>query len=137
VLLWCFGVGAPLLMGSPCAPLVTYFQGVAGGANPAVPPGWNVATGPGAVGAKPPILATVGARMPRAASIDVDLSVAGALVTNAIFVAYVGSSADDLPLALPTTSTTASVPPVTISDMVNAWPYTAARVVHFGPARPT
>lgn len=93
--------------------------------------------GPGAVGAKSPILATVDARMPRAASIDVDLSVAGALVTNAIFVAYVGSSAGDLPLALPTTSTTASVPPVTISDMVNAWPYTAARVVHFGPARPT
>ena len=136
VLLWRFGIGAPLLMGLPCAALVAYFQGVAGGANPAVPAGWNVATGPGAVGAKSPVLAAVDARMPRAASIDVDLSAGGLLVTNAIFVAYVGSSADDLPLALPTTSTTASVPPVTISDMVNAWPYTAARVVHFGPPRP-
>ncbi len=137
VLLWCFGISAALLMGLPCAPLVTYFQGVAGGANPAVPPGWNLATGPGAVGAKSPVLATVDARMPRAASIDVDLSVGGVLMTKAIFVAYVGSSADDPPLALPTTSTTASVPPVTISDMVNAWPYTAARVVQFGPPRPT
>lgn len=137
VLLWCSGIGAAALMALPCAPLVTYFQGVAGGANPAVPPGWNLATGPGAVGAKSPVLAPVDARMPRTASIDVDLSAAGLFVTNAIFVAYVGSSADDLPLALPTTSTTAAVLPVTISDMVTAWPYTAARVIHFGPPRPT
>jgi hypothetical protein len=137
VLLWRFGIDTAPLMGLPCAPLVTYFQGVAGGANPAVPPGWNVATGPGAVGAKSPVLAPVDARMPRAASIDVDLSVGGPFSTSAIFVAYVGSSADDLPLALPTTSTTASVPPVTISDMVTAWPYTAARVVQFGPPRLT
>jgi len=136
VLLWCFGAGAALLMGLPCAPLVTYFQGVAGGANPAVPPGWNLATGPGAVGARSPVRATVDARMPRAASIDVDLSVGGVLMNNAILVAYVGSGADDLPLALPTTSTAASVPPVTIADMVKSWPYTAARVVQFGPPRP-
>ena len=124
VLLWRSGATPAALMGLSPTDVLTFLTGGALGAAPA---GWNVAT-TGIGGAMQQLTVPVDARLPRGVSIDVDLS-APAIGPHVLFVAYVGSSVDDVPMAQPSMSTTANVPPATISDLVTCWPYSAARVV--------
>ena len=113
--------------------LVTALAGA--GANPAAPAGWgwNLASG-SAAAAWTTLSVPLDARLPRAVTVDVDLS---AVPDNhhVLFLAIVGSTADDA-RTMPTTSAIATVPPVTVSQLVQCWPYAAARVVQVIP-RPT
>jgi hypothetical protein len=106
------------------------------GVNPAAPAGWgwNQAGGGGGV-AWNTLSVPVDARLPRAITFDVDLS---AVPDNhhVLFLAVVGSTADDMPPLVPTTSGVATVPPVTVTQLVQCWPYAGARVVQVIP-RPT
>jgi hypothetical protein len=76
--------------------------------------------------------------MPRGVSIDVDLTVPAAVPPpqHVLFLAFVGSNADDPPLLQPSMSTVANVPPASITELVRCWPYAAARVVNL-VTRPT
>jgi hypothetical protein len=67
--------------------------------------------------------------MPRAVSVDVDLTGApnGQQV---LFLAFVGSVGAGEVFVPPSTSPTAVVPPITVSELVRFCPYAAARVVH-------
>lgn len=48
---------------------------------------------------------------------------------HVLLLAFVCSSADDLPLLPPTTVAGALVAPTSLTDLVRCWPYLAARVV--------
>ena len=82
-----------------------------------MPGGWNLAS---AVGGSP-LGVPVDARIPRAVSIDVDLT-AVPVNHRVLFVAVTGSGADAL--TAPVTGN-----PATISDLVRAWPHVAMRLV--------
>ena len=84
------------------------------------PAGWNVAT-TGAGAAMRPLGTTLDARLPRAVSLDLDLSgvTAGHRV---MLLALVGSFADD-PVAPPAGA------PANVADLVRAWPHAALRIV--------
>jgi len=108
------------LMGLPPADVVTYLMSVSAGAPGPVPAGWTAV--------RQPLTVPLEGRMPRGVTVDVDLS-GVAVGRHVLFLAFVGSNADDLPLPDPTMSTVATVPPVTITELVQCWPHTAARVV--------
>ncbi len=126
VLMWRSGATPAALMALPPTTVSTYLASVAGGAAGPPPAGWNVQIRAGVVAQ--PLTVPVEGRLPRGISIDVDLS-APAVGPHVLLLAFVGSTADDPPLLTPTMSTTASVAPATITDLVRCWPYAAARVV--------
>lgn len=124
ILMWRSGATPAALMALSPVDVITYCS--SGGVG-AVPPGWNVV--PSGVGAvMQGLTVPIDARMPRGVSIDVDLS-APTVGPNVLFVAFVGSIMDDSPPLQPSMSTTANVPPTSITEMVTCWPYAAARVV--------
>jgi hypothetical protein len=99
-----------------------------------VPGGWTVCRLPNGA-ARIPLQATLDARMPRAVSIDVDLTAPRAPLGQpqppapraAVFLAL-GGSLDDDPADAPV-----GPAPVTVDDLVRAWPHAAARVVQLTP----
>ena len=127
VLMWRSGATPAALMALSPLNVATYLTSVVAGAPGAVPGGWSVATGTGGV-ARRVLSVPLEGRMPRGTSIDVDLS-AVAVGQHVLFLAFVCSTADDLPLQPPSMSTVANVPPASITDLVRCWPYAAARVV--------
>jgi hypothetical protein len=122
VLAWQSGATPAALMALSPATLLTYFTSFLPGPAGAIPAGWTFATQQLGV--------PLEGRLPRGVSFDVNLTAAGPYV---LFVAFVGSSLDDLPLPVPTTSAAATVPPTTITDLVRCWPNSAARVVRMQP----
>ena len=123
ILLWSFNAAQAPLLAQDVSPLLPYVAGaVAGGPVPATPAGWNpVLTGAGSPLHRLPV--PLDARMPRAVSIDVDLSAVTA-GHRVLLVAVAGSSVDrcgTAPVGLPATPT--------IADLVGRWPYAAARLV--------
>ena len=127
VLMWRSGATPAALMALSPLDVATYLSSVVAGAPVAIPGGWSVATGTGGV-ARRVLSVPLEGRMPRGASIDVDLS-AVAVGQHVLFLAFVCSTADDLPLLQPSMSAVANVPPASIQDLVRCWPYAAARVV--------
>jgi hypothetical protein len=100
-----------------------YLSSIVAGTPTAVPRGWTVATGPrGAARRAPPV--PLEGRMPRGVSIDVDLSTVPA-GHHVLFLAFVCSTADDLPLPQPSAT-------ATVTELVRSWPHAAARVVKVG-----
>lgn len=122
VLAWQSGASPAALMALSPTTLLTYLASWLPGPAGAIPAGWTFAN------AQLPV--ALDGRLPRGVSFDMDLTGAGPYV---LFVAFVASTADDLPLALPSTSANATVPPTTINDLVRCWPNAAARVVRMQP----
>jgi hypothetical protein len=122
VLMWRAATTPAALMALSPTTVATYLTAIAGGTAAVIPGGWNVAAGSGAV-ARRTVSVPVDGRMPRGTSIDVDLSAVPA-GQHVLFLAFVGSTADDLPLSLPAIN-----PLTSITDLVRSWPYAAARVV--------
>jgi hypothetical protein len=123
-LLWQSAPTAAALMATPLTTLPAFLAGVlaagVGGAPPATPAGWNVATAANG-SAMRALLKPLDARLPRAVSIDVDLT-AVPQGHRVLLLALVGSTADD-PILPPTGA------PVTVADLVQAWPHAALRIV--------
>jgi len=122
ILLWRTDAAIGPMLSPDISPLLPYVaSAIAGGPVPAAPAGWNRVLAP-AGGVLHRLPAALDARMPRAVSIDVDLS---AVPDNhhVLFVAVAGSSVDPCPppVGLPATPT--------ITDLVTRWPYAAVRVV--------
>ena len=122
VLAWQSGASSAALMALSPTTLLTYFTTFLPGPAGAIPAGWTFQTQQLGV--------PLEGRLPRGVSFDINLTAAGPYV---LFVAFVGSSLDDLPLPVATTSAAATVPPTTITDLVRCWPNTAARVVQMQP----
>ena len=124
VLLWRSAATAAALLATGFADLPPFLAAVAlagvGAPAPASPAGWNVATTAGGSAMRTlPVM--LDARLPRAVSIDVDLST----VTNGqrvLLLALVGSGADD-PVTAPAGA------PANVADLVQAWPNAALRIV--------
>lgn len=115
-LLWQDAASAATLTGANLAGLPAFAASLLTGAPAPTPAGWKLA---GAALNTLPV--ALDARLPRAVSVDVDLSGVKA-GHRVLFVAIVGSSADQL--------TTVPVgAPVTVTDMVKAWPNAAMRLV--------
>ena len=127
VLMWRSGATPAALMALSPATVITYLASVSPGPAVPLPAGWNVQIRAGVVAQ--PLTVPVEGRLPRGISIDVDLS-APAVGPHVLLMAFVGSTADEGPPLQPTMSTTANVPPTTITDLVTCWPYAAARVVN-------
>jgi hypothetical protein len=122
VLLWRSGPALDPLIGAGIGDVAAFVAGLAAGATPANPVGWNVATTGGGAGAALNRLGVaLDGRLPRAVPIDVDLSLVpqGHLV---LFLAIAGSTSDAAVVA-------ATGNPVTVRDMVLNWPYAACRAV--------
>jgi hypothetical protein len=124
VLLWRFAPTAAALLTTGFADLPPFLAAVlaagVGGAAPPTPAGWNVATAVGG-SAMRPLSATLDARLPRAVSIDVDLSTVPS-GNRVLLFAMVGSADDD--------AVTAPVgAPANVADLVRAWPNAAMRIV--------
>lgn len=126
VLMWRSGATPAALMALPPADVITYLASVSPGPAVSQPAGWKVEVRAGV--AAQPLTVPVDGRLPRGISIDVDLS-APTVGPHVLFLAFVGSTADEGPPLQPTMSTTANVQPTTITDLVTCWPYAAARVV--------
>ena len=122
VLLWRAAATPDALMALSPTTVATYLTAIAGGTAAVIPGGWNVAAGSGGAALRT-VSVPVDGRMPRGTSIDVDLSAVPA-GQHVLFLAFVGSTADDLPLSLPAIN-----PLTSITDLVRSWPYAAARVV--------
>ncbi len=124
VVLWQSAPTRAALLALGAADLVAFLAGVRaagiGGVPPALAGGWNVVTTAG--GAAMQTLHTpLDARLPRAVSVDVDLS--GVTSGHRVLVlALVGSLADD-PVTAPVGA------PVSVADLVQAWPHAALRVL--------
>ena len=133
ILLWRSAPTAAALMAVDPTQALAWLAQAATGVNPAAPAGWgwNQAGGGGAV-AWNTLPLPLDARLPRAITFDVNLS---AVPDNhhVLLLAVVGSTADDMPPLVPTTSGVATVPPVTVTQLVQCWPYAAARVVQVLP----
>ncbi len=128
VLLWRAGANPGDLMALPVATLLPFLTAAVAGTVQPTPTGWNLATAGG--GATWATASTpIDSRMPRAVSVDVDLTGApnGQQV---LFLAFVGSVGAGEVFVAPSTVSNAVVPPVTVSDLVRYCPYAAARVVH-------
>jgi len=125
VLAWQSGASPAALMALSPTTLMTYLASWLPGPAGAIPAGWTFAS------AQLPVV--LDGRLPRGVSFDVNLTAAG---PHVLFVAFVASTVDDLPLAMPSTSATATVPPSTITDLVRCWPNTAARAVRVQPRPP-
>ena len=123
VVLWQSAPTRAALLGLGAADLVAFLAGVRaagiGGVPPALAGGWNVITTAGG-SAMQTLRTPLDARLPRAVSVDVDLS--GVTSGHRVLVlALVGSLADD--------AVTAPVgAPATVADLVQAWPHAALRV---------
>ena len=124
VLLWRFAPTLPELLALGAADLPPYLAAVVAAgaaAPPPAPAGWNVATDPAGAALRP-LNTLLDARLPRAVSIDVDLSSptvpAG---SHVLLLALVGSGADDL---IPPPAAAAN-----LVDLVRAWPQAAMRIV--------
>ncbi|MDF1503865.1 hypothetical protein, partial [Roseisolibacter sp. H3M3-2] len=119
-LLWREGATTDALLASAVGDLGTYVGRLLAGTPTPAPAGWTLA-GPGAGGALVRLPHTLDARMPRAVSVDVDLS--GVTAGNRVlFLAVAGSSVDPCgaaPVGAPTTA----------AQLVRAWPYAALRMV--------
>ncbi|WP_426560709.1 hypothetical protein ACPPVT_12560 [Angustibacter sp. McL0619] len=123
-LLWRSGATAADLMALPALPVLTYLTSVAGsGALAAAPAGWTVALS--GANARWTVPVPVDGRLPRGATIPVDLRAAG---PHVLLLAFVCSTDDDA-VPAPSTSAIASVMPLSITELVTCWPYAAARVV--------
>jgi hypothetical protein len=134
VLLWRVGVTPSDLLALPVATLLPFLAAAATGTAQPVPGGWNLATGGGGITWRT-VPTAVDARMPRAVSIDVDLTT----VPNkqqVLFLAFVGSIGAGEVFVPPTTAPGAVVPPTTVAELVRFCPYAAARIVHI-ENRPT
>lgn len=134
VLLWRVGATPSDLLALSVTTLLPFLTAAAAGTAQAVPGGWNLATGGGGVTWRT-VPTAVDARMPRAVSIDVDLTP----VPNkqqVLFLAFVGSIGAGEVFVPPTTAPGAVVPPTTVSELVRFCPYAAARIVHI-ENRPT
>jgi hypothetical protein len=126
MLLWRSGPSSAALLGSGVSTLVAMAGALAAGAPAATPPGWTLQTG--AAGASLHLLpVTLDARLPRAVSIDVDLS--GVPANHfVLFLAIAGSSVD------PCTAPPVGLPAgATVSDLARRWPYAALRLVRVAP----
>ncbi|MCA0322478.1 MAG: hypothetical protein LCH60_07885 [Actinobacteria bacterium] len=135
ILLWRSAPTAAALMSVDPTQALAWVVTAVTGVNPPAPAGWGWNRAGGGAGvAWNTLPIPIDARLPRAVSFDVDLA---AVPDNhhVLFLAIVGSSADDARL-VPTTSAAATVPPVTVTQLVQCWPYAAARVVQVLP-RPT
>jgi hypothetical protein len=128
VLLWRAGANPGDLMALPVATLLPFLTAAVAGTVQAVPAGWNLATAGG--GATWATASTpIDSRMPRAVSVDVDLT-GVASGQQVLFLAFVGSIGAGEVFVPPSTSASAAVAPTTVSELVRFCPYAAARVVH-------
>jgi len=128
ILLWRSGATPAALMAESVTTLLPFLTAAAGGTAQAAPAGWNLATtGGGLSWATVPT--AVDARMPRAVSIDVDLTpvTAGRQV---LFLALVGSLGAGEVFVPPTIAPGVVSPPTTVSELVRFCPYAAARIIH-------
>jgi hypothetical protein len=126
ILLWRFAPGPVELLGAPAGDLVAFAQDLAQGNAHAVPAGWTHQTGP-ANAPLHPLPVALDARLPRAVSVDVDLT-AVPTGNRVLLLAIAGSSADRCTAAavgLPATPT--------VSDLVRCWPHAALRMVQANP----
>jgi hypothetical protein len=121
-------------MALPVTTLLPFLTAAASGTAQAVPAGWNLATGGGGVTWRT-VPTAVDARMPRAVSIDVDLTTAPNK-QQVLFLAFVGSIGAGEVFVPPTMAPGAVVPPTTVAELVRFCPYAAARIVHL-EERPT
>ncbi|MCW2497524.1 hypothetical protein, partial [Jatrophihabitans sp.] len=128
VLLWQSAPTRAALLATTIADVTPFLAavlaaGVGGPVPAATPAGWNLATtGAGGTGSAMQTLRTaLDARLPRAVSIDIELS-AVPEGHSVLLLALVGSTDDD-PITPPAGA------PVTVSDLVLAWPHAAMRVV--------
>jgi hypothetical protein len=124
VVLWQSAPTRAALLALGATDLVAFLAGVhvagVGGVPPALAGGWNLVTTLGG-SAMQTLHTPLDARLPRAVSVDVDLS--GVTSGHRVLVvALVGSLADD-PVTAPVGA------PATIADLVQAWPHAALRVV--------
>jgi hypothetical protein len=134
VLVWRVGATPGALLAESVTTLLPFLTAAAAGTVQAVPGGWNLASGGGGVNWRT-VPTPVDARMPRAVSIDVDLS-AVPNKQQVLFLAFVGSLGAGEVFVPPTTSTAGVVPPTTVAELVRFCPYAAARIVHI-EQRPT
>jgi hypothetical protein len=114
------------LLGAPAGDIVAFAQDLAQGNAHAVPAGWTHQTGP-ANAPLHPLPVALDARLPRAVSVDVDLT-AVPTGNRVLLLAIAGSSADRCTAAavgLPATPT--------VSDLVRCWPHAALRMVQANP----
>ena len=134
VLLWRVGATPSDLLALSVATLLPFLTAAAAGTAQPVPAGWNLATGGGGLTWRT-VPTAVDARMPRAVSIDVDLT-AVPNKQQVLFLAFVGSIGAGEVFVPPTMSSGAVVPPTTVAELVRFCPYAAARIVHI-ENRPT
>ena len=119
ILLWRSDPNAATLTGANLATLPAFALALAQGNAAVAPAGWNLVPAVGPALHRLPV--AIDARLPRAVSIDVDLTTV-APFDRVLFVAVVGSGADILSIA-------PNGAPVTVSDLVRNWPYAAMRLV--------
>ncbi len=126
ILLWRSAAGPATLLGAQAGDIVAFAQDLAKGTAHAVPAGWTHQTGP-ANAPLHPLPVALDARLPRAVSIDVDLT---AVPTGhrVLLLAIAGSSADRCSAA----ATGLPANP-TVSDLVRCWPHAALRMVQVNP----
>lgn len=126
ILLWRFAPGPVALLGAPAGDIVAFAQDLAQGNAHAVPAGWTHQSGP-ANAPLHPLPVALDARLPRAVSIDVDLS-AVPTGNRVLLLAIAGSAVDRCSAAavgLPVNPT--------VADLVRCWPHAALRMVQVNP----
>ncbi len=130
VLLWRSAPAMPTLQALGIADVTPFLtQCAATGNVQAVPGGWQVA-GPAVGAAVRSLGVALDARIPRAVSFDVDLS----LVDPAHFVLFLAVAWSDADrLAVPPTGFPALPALPTVAHLVRGWPYAAARIVQVSP----
>jgi hypothetical protein len=133
VLLWRSDPVLADLTGLAADDLHTYFQQYATTSTvQAPPPGWNLA-GPAAGSDAASLTVPLEVRIPRAVSIDVDLSLPNVAVNDLVlFAAFAWSDDDQLTQA----AVLPAVANPTVVDLANGWPYLALRMAKV-TARPT
>lgn len=124
ILLWRSAPAAGTLLGAGVADLPAFAASLLTATPAAVPAGWTLA-GPGGGASVHRLGVALDARIPRAVSIDVDLSTVPT-GHRVLFLAIVGSSVD--PLTTPPAGA-----PATVADLARAWPYAALRMVRAFP----
>ncbi len=134
VLLWRVGATPGDLLALSVTSLLPFLTAAAAGTAQPVPAGWNLATAGGGLTWRT-VPTAVDARMPRAVSIDVDLT-AVPNQRQVLFLAFVGSLGAGEVFVPPTTTSGAVLPPTTVAELVRFCPYAAARIVHL-ENRPT
>ncbi|BCJ75226.1 hypothetical protein CS0771_47700 [Catellatospora sp. IY07-71] len=113
---------AAALLAADASGVPGYIAAVIGGGTPAAPAGWRTVPASGTV--THPLTVELSARMPRAVSIDVNLSTEP-LNDFAVFLAVTFSSADQA-AAAPSPALPAAG---SVADLVQRWPYAAMRIV--------